>query len=190
MFDLLIERSDVSAPLRARAAEYVAGVLVTQATLRMSDLQRRRQYLAAELSIPGRGRQQASQVDLDAVGAQMQALDRIRLGAAREAHTHLESLLRLLNGPVQALEFGEFRFAARLPSRESSQHSLRMLLLPEQPRRMRVQIQPMEGVDPRTLQRAMPRCYGELGSALMDWSLDRMDLSSLVLTALAYVAMN
>ncbi len=83
-----------------------------------------------------------------------------------------------------------YEAAARLPEREKPKHTLRMLLLPEQARRMRVQIQPLEGVDPRSLQRALPRCYGELGSALMDWSLDRMDLASLVLTALAYVAMN
>jgi hypothetical protein len=31
---------------------------------------------------------------------------------------------------------------------------------------------------------------GELGSALVDYSLDRLDLSSLVLTLIAYLNMN
>ena len=106
------------------------------------------------------------------------------------AAERLDPLLRLLHGTARAVEIGPRALGVRVPEHRKPERSCRVLLLPEVVPGLRVQIQPLSGADPDTLYRAAPRCFGDLGSALLGWSLDRLDLASLVLAAFAYLQSN
>ncbi len=107
-----------------------------------------------------------------------------------EAEARLRSLLHLLDGPVEMLEFSHERLSARIRPDQLGGIKRRILLVPDERRRRRVQIQDLDRVDAETLRHATPRCYGETGQAYIGWALNRMDVSSLILVVLAYLRMN
>jgi len=140
---LQIDSPDLPAAKRARAVELLASVLNVQAEMRAREVDQRRGYLTHALVRPHRSHKRQLQADLERAEALLALLQEVREHAPEHAAGRLQSLLRLLGGPVRALEFGPQRFAARVADREQPQGDVRILLLPEPVRPLRVQVQPV-----------------------------------------------
>ena len=185
MLTTLLDSAHPPSAQREEALALLAGVLEVHANLRLPEVLERRIYLAHALSRPQRGLKRQLQTDLARVDRLYAHLSEVRGRAVEHAPAKLDAVLRLVGGPVRCIELGPQRFAARVADREQPQGDVRILLLPEAMRALRIQVQPVrEGV------RAIPRCLGPLGDVLADYSLDRLDLSTLVLTLLSYLNMN
>ncbi|MFQ5599572.1 MAG: hypothetical protein ACE5G2_03340 [Candidatus Krumholzibacteriia bacterium] len=190
MFDLVVSQSAPPAHVRHRAVALLAGVLATQAALAYADVRRRRDYLLSEIASGSQNHLRILDVDLQRAESLLDALEHIAHHPESEASARLRPLLQLVGGPVQTIELATDRLGARVTPSHARDRNLRILLLPEGARRRRVQIQDLDRVDPQTLRNAAPRCYGELGHSYIAWALNRLDMRSLVLIALAYLRVN
>lgn len=190
MFDLILSESAPPEPVRRKAVAMLAGIVKTQASLACGDVQNQRNYLRSKLQSPSRGDFRMVAVDLERAEALLGFFAKVTSDPEAEATARLDSLLQLLDGPVCRLELAPTRLAAEVRPEYVRGRRLRMLLVPDALRRRRIQIQELdpEGVQP-PLEPA-PRCYGETGHAYMGWALNRMDLRSLLLSALAYLRDN
>jgi hypothetical protein len=184
MQKLTIDVADPPPAQREKGVELLAGVLALHADLRRREIEARHLFLTNALLRPPRHRARQLRADLEHVEGRLRLLQDVQAHPADHAAVRLASLLRLVGGPVRALELGPEHFAARVADPDQPDRDVRVLLrAASRPRR--VQVQPVRsGAHPS------PRCLGELGSALVDYSLDRLDLSSLVLTLVAYLNMN
>lgn len=190
LFDLAVLNSKPPDKVRRQATELLAGVVSQQAQLAHTDVARRQEYLNCQIA--SRSQEDLRMLEIDAARANglLAHLSALADHPEEEARARLRSLLHLLDGPVEALEFSRDRLGARVRPEQVGGERLRVLLLPDERRRRRVQIQDISRVDPNTLVHATPRCYGETGQAYIGWALNRMDVSSLILVVLAYLRMN
>lgn len=190
LFKLELTQSSPPASERRCAGELLASVVAQQARLAYADVARRREWLSSQLAARCENELRMAQIDVARANGLLEHLRHLSGNVHSEAESRLRSLLHLLDGPVEKLELNDEILSAQIRPDQVGGARLRVLLVPEQRRRRRVQIQNLENVDPNTLRQATPRCYGETGQAYIGWALNRMDVSSLVLVVLAYLRMN
>ncbi len=190
LFDLSVTQSNPPEEVRHQAEDLLASVVAQQARLALGDVAQRREYLTAQQFDVSQKDLRMLQVDVARSEGLVAHLSALADNAKPEAAVRLRSLLRLLDGPVEQLDFGFGHLSARVRPEQLGGHKLRIVLVPEERRRRRVQIQDIGRCDPSSLHHATPRCYGEMGQAYIGWALNRMDVSSLILVVLAYLRMN
>jgi hypothetical protein len=190
MFNVTLETPNPGPEVLAEAVDELALVLTTQSRLRRMDLFRKRDILVASRSDrPGRFRRLID-ADLRRAEASLLRLTQVEATARTLAVEQLDTLRRCLGGLVAGYDIGGGTLGVRLGI-HGSKRMIRMLLLSEPARRMRVQLQaygkggPPPGVNP-----ARPVCLGQRGDAYTDWALDSMHLPTLVLTLVSYVRTN
>lgn len=190
MFELTVTQSSPPTEVRHQAKGLLAHVVAEQARLAHTDVALRREYLNSQLAAGSQDDLRMATIDVARANGLLAHLSALADNPEPEAEPRLRSLLHLLDGPVQALEFSRERLGARVRPEQLDGADVRILLLPEARRRRRVQVQDMRRVDPKTLRHATPRCYGDTGQAYIGWALNRLDVSSLFLVVLAYLRMN
>jgi hypothetical protein len=190
LFDLTVTQSKPPTEVRRQAKDLLAHVVAEQARLAHTDVALRREYLSCQLAAGSQNDLRMAKIDVARANGLIAHLSALADNPEPETETRLRSLLHLLDGPVQALEFSRERLSARVRPEQLGGTNMRILLLPEARRRQRVQVQDMQRVDPNTLRHATPRCYGDTGQAFVGWALNRVDVSSLILVVLAYLRMN
>jgi len=190
LFDLTVTQSNPPDEVRQQALGLLAGVVAQQAQLAHNDVALRRDYLCGQRAHASQDDLRMLEIDLGRADDLLAHLSTVAENPEPAARARLGSLLHLLAGPVQELEFGQELLSARMRPEQLEGGPMRILLVPETRRRRRVQVQDLTRVDSNTLVHATPRCYGDTGQAYIGWALNRMDFSSLILVVLAYLRMN
>ena len=190
MFQVCIAERTPTPCVRQAAVPLLANIIRIQASLALADVRRRRNYLHAEIAADTRNRLRILQVDLERADWLLGHLDRMRATAELEAEIRLDPLLRLVGGPVHALELARDTLGAQVAPEHACGQRLRILLVPDENARRRVQIQDLRRADAQALRDAAPRCYGDTGLAYMGWALNRLELHTLILVTLAYLRLN
>lgn len=191
-YTLIVDQPEPPARSRGIAIGCLAEVVRRQAGLRISDLQLHQRVLRSELQTTRKSRLRLLEAEMDFLAMREQALAHVAEFAEDAAVETFDSLVQILGGPIQALEFGNQIVGARVSMlRRPETIVMRVVLLPQQNKRTRLCMQRLaqeHGHAP--MQPLAPRCFGDIGDAYIDDALDTMRLDSLFLTAVAYLAMN
>lgn len=190
MFDCVLTQSNPSPHDYRKATRRLASLLAMQALLTYADVKRRRDYLRSEIESAPQDPLRMMNVDLDRANALLERLDAVQRAPAPEASARLDGLLQLIGGPIDVLELSHQSFGVRVNPEHARGRHVRVLLMPQDGRKRRLLIQDLQRGDPRTAVNAKPRCYGDRGQAYIGWALNRLDLRSLVLVAIAYLRVN
>ena len=190
MFDVILTESNPAPPLRERALTALSSVLTTQITLILPGISKHRDYIQAKSREEGRKSGRMWKVDLQRADNLLRSLEDMRSDPEAAAERRLGPLLRLIDGPIGAIELAPDRLGALVLPEMARGRAVRILLEPESLRQRRVQI---EELDPENLvhvQSRGPRCYGEIGQSYISWALNRMDFSTLIMATVAYLRDN
>lgn len=190
MFNVTLDAADPKPEELGIVAHELSLVIAAQSRLRQIDLRRKRDlFMASRSERTGRLRRMVD-ADLTRTEASLLHLVRVEKEARSIAEEQLEPLCRCLHGLVAAYDIGDRTLGVRIGS-HGSRHMIRMLLLPEPARRMRVQLQTYgKGSPPTGRNPCRPVCLGHRGDAYTDLALDAMDLPTLVQTLVSYVRTN
>jgi len=187
LFDIVLEEALPEAVLMQRAVQRLAAILVSHAQLRIDEVTRRRDHLAAELVS---GAPRVLQVDYERAEQLLAELRVIRNAPSAAAEVRLREALSLVGGTLTGIELGADVVAARLRPLHPRAPRTRVLLLPTPESRLRLQLQELTATNTDTLRGAEPRCYGTTGVDYFIYALNRFDLRTLFLVAAGYVRMN
>lgn len=190
MYEVVVTRSDPPPPVRLRAHAVLTNVLITQVSLLLPGIRKQRDYLLAKVREEPRKSGRMWKVDLQRAESLLQSLEDILEDPEAAATVRLDPLLRLIDGPVGAIELAPNRLGARILPEMARGRAVRVLLEPDPSRRRRVQVEELDPENPSVVQSVGPRCYGDVGHSYISWALNRMDLSTLILATVAYLRDN
>ncbi|UCE02516.1 MAG: hypothetical protein JSW67_14935 [Candidatus Latescibacterota bacterium] len=191
MFECTLTQSTPPPHEHHKAAQLLAGLLTMQALLAYADIKHRRDYLRSEIESGPQDPLRMLHVDLERADSLLARLDAVQRAPLPEAAARLDGLLQLIGGPIEAVELSQRKLGVRVSPEHARGRHVRVLLMPHERRRRRVRIQDLDAEgDPRTAETARVRCYGDRGVAYIGWALNRLDLRSLFLVAIAYLRVN
>jgi len=190
MFDVVLTASAPPEAARQTALTCLTDILSRQIRLILPGISTQRDYIRAKAREEGRRAGRMWKVDLQRAEALMRSLEDMLADPETAAVVRLDSLLRLLDGPLDALELAPQRLGARIRPEMARGRTVRILLETERLRRRRVQIEELDPENPVIVHNSGPRCYGEVGQSYISWALNRMDLASLIMATVAYLRDN